>query len=59
MTPADHLRILGAETLAEIHLRVAAAPPPDAEVIAELRPILAPAYQELANASDQGLLEAA
>ncbi|MFG3051799.1 hypothetical protein ACGFZP_12740 [Kitasatospora sp. NPDC048239] len=43
MTPADHLRLLGPQLLAEIRRRAAAAPPPSAEVVAELRPILAPA----------------
>jgi hypothetical protein len=47
VTPADHLRLLGPELLAEIRRRAAAAPPPSPELIAELRPILAPAMQRV------------
>jgi hypothetical protein len=47
MTPADHLRLLGPEVLAEISRRVAVAPPPSPELINELRPILAPAMQRV------------
>lgn len=43
MTQEERLKILGAEAVAAIHRRVAAAPPPSPEVTAELRPILAPA----------------
>ncbi len=43
MNREERFRILGAETIAEIHRLVAAAPPPSPELLAELRPILAPA----------------
>jgi hypothetical protein len=45
MTEAQRLAILGPDTMAEIRRRVAAAPPPSAELLAELRPVLAPALQ--------------
>ncbi|MFG2692781.1 hypothetical protein [Kitasatospora sp. NPDC048407] len=45
MMREERLKILGAETVAAIHRRVAAAPPPPPELIAELRPILAPAME--------------
>ncbi|MCX4751710.1 hypothetical protein OG455_41895 [Kitasatospora sp. NBC_01287] len=59
MTPEDHLRILGPEILAEIRLLVAAAPPPSAEVIAELQPILGPAYERMRALEALGAAEAA
>lgn len=40
MTRAERLALLGPAVIAQIHERVAAAPPPDAELIAALRPIL-------------------
>lgn len=40
MTRAERLALLGPDVIAQIHKRVAAAPPPDAELIAALRPIL-------------------
>ncbi|MEW1638593.1 hypothetical protein AB0469_31615 [Streptomyces sp. NPDC093801] len=40
MTRAERLAILGPATIAEIHERVAAAPPPSDALIESLRPIL-------------------
>lgn len=40
MTPAQRRALLGDDVIAHIHDLVAAAPPPDAELIAALRPIL-------------------
>ncbi|MFF4369683.1 hypothetical protein [Streptomyces sp. NPDC001594] len=40
MTPAERLAILGPATVAAIHKRVAAAPPPSDALIEALRPIL-------------------
>ncbi|MEV8324614.1 hypothetical protein [Kitasatospora sp. NPDC056731] len=59
MTRAERLAILGAATVAEIHHRVEAAPPPTPELIAELRPVLAPALQRVRarrTASEQQVL---
>lgn len=47
MTRAQRLAILGERTVAEIHQRVAKAPPPPADLLEELRPILAPALHRL------------
>lgn len=40
MTRAERLAILGPEVVARCHAHADAAPPPDAELIAALRPIL-------------------
>lgn len=40
MTRAERLALLGPEVIEQIRQRVAQAPPPDAELIAALRPIL-------------------
>lgn len=40
MTRAERRALLGDAVIEQIHRRVAAAPPPDAELIAALRPIL-------------------
>ncbi|WP_329032204.1 hypothetical protein OIE71_04495 [Streptomyces sp. NBC_01725] len=40
MTSAERRRLLGDDVIAEIHQRVAQAPPPTPEVIDALRPIL-------------------
>jgi hypothetical protein len=53
MTPEGHLKILDAETIAKIRCRVAAAPAPSPEVIAELRPIPAPAMAVVERLSRQ------
>lgn len=42
MTREERLKILGPDTVAEIHRLVEAAPPPTPEGIEELRRILAP-----------------
>lgn len=58
MTRAERLAILGPATIAAIHRRVAQAPPPPPEVLAELRPMLAPALAEVraaCRAADQQL----
>lgn len=44
MSPAERLRILGAETVTEIRRMVAALPPPPPEVLDELRDLFAPAH---------------
>lgn len=56
MTRDERLRILGAETVAEIHRLVDAAPPPTPEAIEDLRRIFAPIVarrhaREAANAN--------
>lgn len=51
MTPSEHLAILGADDLAEIRRRAVSAPVPPAEVIEQLRPILAPAAARIATAA--------
>ncbi|WKD36562.1 hypothetical protein [Streptomyces xanthophaeus] len=40
MTREERIAILGAATVARLEAEAAAAPPPDAELIAALRPIL-------------------
>ncbi len=40
MTRAERLAILGPDVIARCHAEADAAPPPDAELIAALRPIL-------------------
>ncbi|MFD4740556.1 hypothetical protein ACFWNQ_24810 [Streptomyces virginiae] len=40
MTRAERLALLGPDVIEHIHTLVAAAPPPDAELVAALRPIL-------------------
>jgi hypothetical protein len=45
MTPEEHLRILGADVVAEIHRIVDQAPPAPPETIDALRPVLAPAME--------------
>lgn len=45
MTREERLRILGADTVAEIHQMAAALPPPPPEVLEELRDLFAPALQ--------------
>jgi hypothetical protein len=47
MTRAERLAILGAATVAEIHQRVAKAPPPSPQLVDDLRLIFAPALREL------------
>jgi hypothetical protein len=52
VTRAERLALLGPDFVAYIRERVAAAPPPDAELIAALRPILTnPAKRRTSHAA--------
>lgn len=58
MSPAERLRLLGPKVVAEIHHRVAQAPPPPPEIVEELRRMFAPQVAQLltqraAEAQDQ------
>lgn len=47
MSPEERLRILGPTVVAEIHHRVAQAPPPPPDLVEELRRMFAPAVQQV------------
>lgn len=47
MTSEEHERILGADVVAGIRRRARQAPPPPAETIEAIRPVLAPAMQRV------------